>query len=85
MNLSSRIDVSNSMGCKWRPSDMKAYMDDHSKPDSWIYSSMVMSYSSTANVLGAEGILNVMEVGLKQLWPPSIEFECLDCIWPPAT
>lgn len=59
---------------------MKAYMDDHSKPDSWIYSSMVMSYSSTANVLGAQGILNVMvEVGFKQQWPPPMEFECLDC------
>jgi hypothetical protein len=48
--LATVWDVSNNMGCKWRSSDMKAYMDDHSKPDSWIYSSMVMSYSSTAKV-----------------------------------
>ncbi|EER92639.1 hypothetical protein BDA96_01G485700 [Sorghum bicolor] len=46
--------------------DMKASMDACSKPDSWSYSSMVTLYSSTANVLGAEGILNEMvEAGFK--------------------
>uniref|UniRef100_A0A0A9DBE6 Smr domain-containing protein n=1 Tax=Arundo donax TaxID=35708 RepID=A0A0A9DBE6_ARUDO len=46
--------------------DMKASMDSQSKPDSWSYSSMVTLYSSTANVLGAEGILNeMMEAGFK--------------------
>jgi len=45
---------------------MKASMDARSKPDSWSYSSMVTLYSSTANVLGAEGILNEMvEAGFK--------------------
>jgi hypothetical protein len=24
-------------------------------------------------------------VGFKQLWPPPMEFERLDCAWPPAT
>ncbi|KAL6645140.1 hypothetical protein ACP70R_016748 [Stipagrostis hirtigluma subsp. patula] len=46
--------------------DMKASMDSQSKPDSWSYSSMVTLYSSTANVLAAEGILNEMvEAGFK--------------------
>lgn len=46
--------------------DMKASMDSPSKPDSWSYSSMVTLYSSTANVLAAEGILNEMlEAGFK--------------------
>jgi pentatricopeptide repeat protein len=40
--------------------DMKASMDDRSKPDKWSYSSMLRQYSSTANVLGVEGILNEM-------------------------
>ncbi|CAL4921495.1 unnamed protein product [Urochloa decumbens] len=40
--------------------DMKASMDSRSRPDSWSYSSMVTLYSSTTNVLGAEGILNEM-------------------------
>ncbi|KAK3147981.1 hypothetical protein QOZ80_3BG0289140 [Eleusine coracana subsp. coracana] len=46
--------------------DMKASMDARSVPDSWSYSSMVTLYSSTANVLAAEGILNEMlEAGFK--------------------
>jgi pentatricopeptide repeat protein len=46
--------------------DMKASMDARSKPDSWSYSSMVTLYSSTANVLAAEGIMNEMlEAGFK--------------------
>jgi pentatricopeptide repeat protein len=40
--------------------DMKASMDDRSKPDKWSYSSMLRQYSSTANILGVEGILNEM-------------------------
>jgi pentatricopeptide repeat protein len=45
---------------------MKAPMDARSKPDSWSYSSMVTLYSSTANVLAAEGILNeILEAGFK--------------------
>jgi pentatricopeptide repeat protein len=56
---------------------MKAPMDARSKPDSWSYSSMVTLYSSTANVLAAEGILNeILEAGFK----PNI-FVLTSLIW----
>lgn len=46
--------------------DMKASMAACSKPDSWSYSSMITLYSSTADVVGAEDILNEMvEAGFK--------------------